>query len=623
MVETEQRAALQQELSEHQFASIDSAPPHLSRPLPPSVAPQVLAVFTVTSFLLVALFNLVPAMQALFPERDLYVTRYAGGHTVPLRLFIISFYIAFASAIHTGWLLRLRFFFDLFLPFALFCATFDLCNAIITNLTGTAMPLHGMGIVSGLVGFLLFAICLLQNADMPSHVDGPMHPRFKLVSLLTIVLAVALAATLSALVAQAHLSVVTELRSVALLGGVSVGVFLLIPLLFFLLNILAAVQNIFRSTPSFAPDITIIVPAFNERHAIGAVIASTEAAAARYGGGVTFIVIDNNSTDGTAEAAQAAFAKCEHMRCELLFEPGKGKSRALNRGLAAVRTDYFARLDADTLLDPEALALSFRHFGRPFVGAVGGLALAPGGGPFDGARLIEILLKLGYDQVAFGAADSIFGIPGMFACYNTEAARLVGGFAQGMNGEDTDISLRIGEAGYRLVVDPDATFISEVPRTFAHLREQRHRWFRSIFHVTARNRHLFRVGAPSVRGHIIIPFMLANTARRAMAWPLLLFAINFLALHPDPLSEITIASDLALLLGAPMINAMIAIIVNLRFEALRYIPVYILFRMLRAYLTLESMLSMTFETYARHGRSDHGQISEDALGMTPVKQHAT
>ena len=53
-------------------------------------------------------------------------------------------------------------------------------------MTGTAMPLHGMGIVSGLVGFFLFATCLLRNADMPGHVDGPMHPRFKLVSLLTI-----------------------------------------------------------------------------------------------------------------------------------------------------------------------------------------------------------------------------------------------------------------------------------------------------------------------------------------------------------------------------------------------------------------------------------------------------
>src|SRR5690606_40862017 len=63
----------------------------------------------------------------------------------------------------------------------------------------------------------------------------------------------------------------------------------------------------------------------------------------------------------------------------------------------------------------------------------------------DLARTLEVLLKHGYYQVAYGATDAIVGVPGMFAAYRTHLVRAVGGFVTGMNGEDTDVSLRIGE----------------------------------------------------------------------------------------------------------------------------------------------------------------------------------
>lgn len=160
------------------------------------------------------------------------------------------------------------------------------------------------------------------------------------------------------------------------------------------------------------------------------------------------------------------------------------------------------------------------------------------------------------------------------------------------------MALRIGEDGYRLIVHPAVGFVSEVPRTYAHLREQRHRWFRSIYHVAARNRQLLDLSHFSVRGPVVLPFMLVNSARRAMAVPLLLFGCGFLIMDPDPRSMIRAVSVLALLLGAPALNAIIAILINLRFKALLAMPPYIGFRMLRAYLTLEAMLTMNYSMYA-------------------------
>jgi cellulose synthase/poly-beta-1,6-N-acetylglucosamine synthase-like glycosyltransferase len=211
-----------------------------------------------------------------------------------------------------------------------------------------------------------------------------------------------------------------------------------------------------------------------------------------------------------------------------------------------------------------------------------------------------------------GAADAIIGIPGMFACYQTGAVREVGGFCPDINGEDSDVALRIGEAGYRLIIDADLPFTSEVPRSFAHLREERLRWYRSIYHVVARNRRLLLITTPSVRGHIVLPFLLMNSGRRAMGWPLLLFAINFLLLAPDPESSLRVSSLLAILMGAPLLNAIIAILVNLRPWGLLQLPAYIGFRMLRYYFTLEALLSMTYERFAGQ-RGDEPVQTEIAL----------
>ena len=106
---------------------------------------------------------------------------------------------------------------------------------------------------------------------------------------------------------------------------------------------------------------------------------------------------------------------------------------------------------------------------------------------------------------------------------------------------------------------------------------------------------------------MIIPYMLLNSARRAMAVPLLIFAANFLIIHPDPMSTIRTVSVLALLLGAPTLNSLTAILVNLRFRALRAMPAYLVFRVIRSYLTLEAMLTMNYSEYS--GRRSDEDVS--------------
>src|SRR5690606_5821071 len=121
-------------------------------------------------------------------------------------------------------------------------------------------------------------------------------------------------------------------------------------------------------------------------------------AAAKYDGTVKVIVLNNNSSDDTADVAAAAFAGLTHLTGRVLDVPTPGKAIALNRGVEEIDTDYMIRIDADTQVLPDAITRAMKHFADPTVGIVGGMPLPPGTGPFDRARLLEVMLKHGYYQ---------------------------------------------------------------------------------------------------------------------------------------------------------------------------------------------------------------------------------
>ena len=167
-----------------------------------------------------------------------------------------------------------------------------------------------------------------------------------------------------------------------------------------------------------------------------------------------------------------------------------------------------------------------------------------------------------------------------------------------MNGEDTDLSLRIGELGYHSVVDPKLLYTSEVPATYGHMREQRMRWFRSVFHVSSRCRDLIYSKNWSLRGKVILPYMLVNSARRAMLVPLIIFGSLECAFSFNELSPIVWQSVVAVTTGTPSMVAVAAALMNGVPRALVAVPDYLLFRVLRGYFTLESLLSIFVDTRA-------------------------
>jgi len=86
-----------------------------------------------------------------------------------------------------------------------------------------------------------------------------------------------------------------------------------------------------------ASRVVVVVPCHNEAASVGKVVADFRAALP----GAEVLVVDNASTDGTAELARAAGAR-------VVFEPRAGKGFALLTGFRAARdADYFVMVDGD------------------------------------------------------------------------------------------------------------------------------------------------------------------------------------------------------------------------------------------------------------------------------------
>jgi len=92
----------------------------------------------------------------------------------------------------------------------------------------------------------------------------------------------------------------------------------------------------------------VIIPAWNEAEFIESCIESVKSAMSQVPYSGQLIVVDNNSTDATAQLAQAAGA-------QVVFEPVNQISRARNAGANAANASIFVFVDADSHIDAPLL----------------------------------------------------------------------------------------------------------------------------------------------------------------------------------------------------------------------------------------------------------------------------
>lgn len=216
--------------------------------------------------------------------------------------------------------------------------------------------------------------------------------------------------------------------------------------------------------------VTIGITCYNARDTIARAVAS---AAAQTWPDVEILVVDDASTDDSAEAALAALRPVPHGR--LIRRPANGGVAAARNTLLAEATGrYIAFFDDDDESAPERLAVQVERLeaeaaeGGPVLCFASGARLYPNGyrvevdaigsrgRPPRGEEIVGyLLLNRRAPDVFYGG-----GIPSCALMARTADLRAAGGYDESLGrAEDMDIAIRLGLAGARFVGCPERLYL--------------------------------------------------------------------------------------------------------------------------------------------------------------------
>ena len=231
----------------------------------------------------------------------------------------------------------------------------------------------------------------------------------------------------------------------------------------------------FRRRPraDFAEPVSVVIAAYNE----GKVIANTLRAllATDYKGDVEAIVVDDGSRDETAAEVRRITAVDPRVR--LLQQENRGKARALQRALSAVRRGIVVFIDADTQCQRDTLPRLLEPFADTGVGAVSGHAKVGNLRTFVArCQALEYTCGFNLDRRAYNRWNCITVVPGAISAIRKEALDQAGSLSLQTLAEDTDLTLSLHKHRQRIVYVPDAIAWTEAPESVRTLARQRFRW---------------------------------------------------------------------------------------------------------------------------------------------------
>jgi cellulose synthase/poly-beta-1,6-N-acetylglucosamine synthase-like glycosyltransferase len=577
----------------------DTAPPGLSVRRRWFVAPALLVAFGLAAIALQPHFAQMTYeygrfIRNLSQDTELLLPKQASIAIRPLFASLLILFSLFAAG---TWRRRLRLLATSLGLYVSVTILADVALARLSQLGGPSPFMASGNVIAGLIGILVVAVAVFANARLPRdvRVQRELPRRWTPLVLLALATAVSL---VSALAVERYFGpyIHEHLDNLPLLGGTGSTIVIFFIVLPVALCAIGAVAGTLRRRPHRGPALSVafIVPARDEAGMIGDCIEAIADAAAAYPGEVQAIVIENGSTDGTADEARAAFAKRPLLDSLLLEGPPLGKSRALNVGLSRAQAEVIVRIDADTLVTPELLVRAIPYFWDPQVGGVGALPVPrERRGWIAHMRSIETFYGAAFKRIAQNVADCVTVLPGATVAYRRSILLRLGGFAEGVNGEDADITVRVGRLGYRVVADWRVRTYTDVPHNLSQLREQRMRWSRGLYHMVGRNRSAITM-RQGVRGLWMLPWASFMMFRKLMLAPFAVAAAAMIIAQPSTLPLHEIAAAGAIVIGVQLVQMIVVVLFYREPGLVMVLPSYLIFRLIVTYYALETLLTLAF-----------------------------
>jgi cellulose synthase/poly-beta-1,6-N-acetylglucosamine synthase-like glycosyltransferase len=292
--------------------------------------------------------------------------------------------------------------------------------------------------------------------------------------------------------------------------------------------------NSIVSSP-MAPSLSVIAPAFNESRTIEDNIRTL---LSLYYNNFEVVVVNDGSTDNSMELMIKAYdlekvnyyfdyrLPCKRIRgvyksknrsfkkLTVIDKVNGGKADSLNAGLNVCRNDLVVSIDADSIMEPDALLKMVKPFmeakDKKVIGAGGVIRIANSceisGGHIKKvhlpkkflprAQVMEYTRAFLMGRMAWSELDGLLLISGALGMFDREIVIQSGGYHTDTVGEDMELVVRIrrhmADQGikYDVVYIPDPLCWTEVPSTIKVLARQRSRWTRGTLETLIAHRKL-------------------------------------------------------------------------------------------------------------------------------------
>jgi cellulose synthase/poly-beta-1,6-N-acetylglucosamine synthase-like glycosyltransferase len=314
---------------------------------------------------------------------------------------------------------------------------------------------------------------------------------------------------------------------------------------------IARASLLWRRYADEAPAIAVLAPAFNEEVTI---VESVTSLLALHYPDFEVIVINDGSKDATLETVvkhfglsrverfhdyrvkhnpiRGLYASPRLPRLLVVDKENGGKSDALNAGINVARAELFCSIDADSLLEPDALLRAVRPFveePRKTV-AVGGTIRIANGSRIEAGQVLDIKMPRNFlalvqiveylraflmARLALSSMQALTVISGAFGIFQRQAALEVGGYSHGTVGEDMELVIKLHrlfrerKQEYRIDFIPEPVCWTEVPESLLILGRQRARWQRGALETFFRHKTMLfnprygRIGFLGM-GHVLV-----------------------------------------------------------------------------------------------------------------------
>jgi cellulose synthase/poly-beta-1,6-N-acetylglucosamine synthase-like glycosyltransferase len=297
------------------------------------------------------------------------------------------------------------------------------------------------------------------------------------------------------------------------------------------------------------PRISLLAPAFNEALTVSESLRSL--LTLQYPN-LEVVVINDGSSDETIAVLRRDFdlvpvhpifqRRVESQPIHRIFRsrtsPGLvvvdkengGKADALNAGINVASGELVCAIDADTIIESDALLRMVRPFlYRDDVVAAGGTIRVVNGSRVRGGRVLEphapgtalpalqaveylrafLTGRLGWNRLGGNLI-----ISGAFGLFRRDAMLAAGGYEHDTVGEDMELVARLRRRAYeeggpgRIQFIPDPVAWTEVPSSLRVLGRQRDRWHRGLADVLWRHRGVFGRPKYGCLGLVAYPYFL-------------------------------------------------------------------------------------------------------------------